>query len=399
MTGPLEQPVRAEFLPEDAESFLRDRGWSLRSGRSDVAQLWSQDRDDRLLELLVPQRPAAADYERRWRDLLHNLAAIEGRSVEAISDDILASSSDVAEWRAVQVADGEYTLPLDDAHVIISGVREAVIAAASSSLHRRSFFGHRKTKQAREHARLVRMGQTRRGSYVIPIISRLPALEEDAGDTSGADQDRLLEATVVPFQRQVMATLARGMATVHQLAVEGARAPTQRQLNEAVGSGVSAELCGAIERALSAETVRKLDINFRWSRRIPTPSGATAALSFPSSAGPRLGEMRELLRQADAPARQEIFGTVINLHRDDQDIEGTVTVKMVLGSQRRQVRMRLGPSQHDTATECYSSRRPIRAVGVLNNPPGAGWWLEEVDDFGVAQPYLGEQEGLEPASF
>jgi hypothetical protein len=151
---------------------------------------------------------------------------------------------------------------------------------------------------------------------------------------------------------------------------------------------VSAELCSAVASAISTEAVRDLTIGFAWSARLPRPSAATGALTFPSGIQPILTQMQNDLREADQPARQDVVGTVINLHRDEGDEQPEVTVRMALGTQRRQVKMRLDPRMHEIATECYRTRQPIRATGVLTSPTGGSLLLEDVSGFDVAQPYL-----------
>jgi hypothetical protein len=388
MTEPLTE--LSDVTPQDALAFLRENGWSPwgDSGGRGVAELWQRSVRGRRQEVLVPLRPEAVDYQRAWRDLLSQVATFEQQSPAAVAEAMLFVSADVAEWRAVQASEHEYTLPLDDAQKLISSVRDALVAAASASLQRRSYFGHHKTKQAREHARLVRMGQTRRGSYIIPIISRLPGAEVDAKQPP---EERLLEATVVPYQRQVMATLARGLSTVHRLAVQAEQEPSTRDLNEAVVEGVSAELCEAVGGSFAATTIRELDVSFKWASRIAPPRGAENQMIFPMETMPVVASMARRLRESDTPGSQLIFGTVVNLHRNEDEDVGVVTVNMVLGNERRQVRMRLRPDAHDVATDAYKRRRVISAYGVLNRPSGRGWYLDDVTDFGIVQPQLFEQ--------
>lgn len=380
-------PGRPELalLPEDAEAYLRGKGWERTSSGQGPAELWQKVTPNGREEVLIPLAAGASDYASRWSDLIQRLAAIESATPDSVFDAVLYAGADVVEWRAVEVDEYDFTLPLDAAQRLISGARDAVIAAASTAIQRRSFYGHRKTKQAREQAKLVRMGQTRRGSYVVPIISRIPVVD---AATKLTEADRLLEATVVPFQRQVFANLASGLSAVHQLAVEAGRAPTKKQLYESVRSGVSAELCSAVTTALSTAAVRDLTVSFAWSARLPRPATTTGLLNFPSGVEPILLRMQDDLREADQPARQDVVGTVINLHHDEGDDQPEVTVRMALGTQRRQVKMRLEPRQHEVATECYRTRQPIRATGVLTSPRGGSLLLEDISGFEIAQPYL-----------
>jgi hypothetical protein len=284
----------------------------------------------------------------------------------------------------------DFTIPLADASKLINGAREVVIAAASATLFRRGYFGHSKPRAAREHAESVRMGQTRRGSYVIPIISRLPG--EDI--SSHFEEERLeLETSVEPFGRQVMVGLARSLGVVQELAVGQDREPSMRQLNESVEIGVSSELCGGVASMLEADAVGNLQVTFEWARRIPEPQHVPAHVDFPQDVRPVLSRMSERLRQSDVVAEQQIVGYVRSLKRDEDEENGTVTVRAATGRIRRDIKMVLGPADYEQATQANNERRPVMAMGTLRRESGKALWLTNVRHFGFAQFLYPDEPG------
>ena len=137
-------------------------------------------------------------------------------------------------------------------------------ASANAALQPRSYYGHSIPDAARDHARSVRMGQTRRGSYIVPVISRLPILEPDDADDAVLFEDVVYQ----PFARSAMRKLAEGFTALRDL-THGEGQPTRRAITEAVGQGVSSELCDAIAGTLETESVADLDVTFAWAERLP----------------------------------------------------------------------------------------------------------------------------------
>jgi hypothetical protein len=154
---------------------------------------------------LQPTLRDASDYDLRVSQMLRSLASWSQRSVEAIVEEMIHEGSDVTEWRANGLHAHDFSVPLEDGLNLVQAVRNVFIAAANAAIRRRGYFGHSTLKAAREHAYAVRMGQTRRGSYVIPIISRVPGVVEQTDGQGRLD----VEVSAQPFRAEGHGT-ARG---------------------------------------------------------------------------------------------------------------------------------------------------------------------------------------------
>jgi len=368
-----------DLRPEDAANYLAATGWRSRPARQSIATLWHRQTDGEEQELLVPLRPEARDYEERWIDLLGRLADFDHKSPETLSEEMLYYGADVAEWRVSNGTLVDFTIPLADATRFINGARDAVVAAASATIQRRSYFGHGKPKQARDYANRVRMGQTRRGSYIIPIISRTPSV-----GTEPDDRRLDIQTEVEPFERAVMSRLAESLDTVQRLANDVNQPPTMRSLNESVAVGVSSELCGAVANILGTDTISTLDVRFAWARQLSPRKEAPTHVEFSKEAAPIIRGMAESLRQSDSSAQQQIVGYVVNLHREEDEPEGVVTVRAETGSVQRNIKMRLSATDYGQATSAHDERRPVIVTGTLRRESGKAMWLVDVGSFGYA---------------
>jgi len=364
-------------LPEDITSWLTSHDWQRISQNPQRPALWTLGNR----ELLQPTIRDANDYELRLSQMLRSLASWADRSVEAIADEMIHEGSDVTEWRANGLRDRDYSLPLEDGLTLVHSVRNAFVAAANATIQRRGYFGHSTLKAARDHTRAVRMGQTRRGSYVVPIISRVPGVTEQPDEQQG----RLdIEVSAQPFERRVMAQLANALQAVHELAVQADHEPLPRVLNERIGDGVSHELCAALDSMLAVGSFGGIDVSFSWARRAASHPNVRR-VEFPKEARPIISSMAENLRGSDVIAEQVLSGFVWITKHTAGDSEGSIKVHAQIGTKVRTVTVPLSREQVHEAQAAAAEETPVFIRGQLVREQGRAWHFESVSEFGVAE--------------
>lgn len=364
-------------LPEDISNWLAGHDWQRIADSPQRPALWTLGSR----ELLQPTLRDASDYELRVTQMLRSLASWSERSVEALAEEMIHEGSDVTEWRASALHDLDYSVPLDDGLTLVQSVRNAFVAAANAAIQRRGYFGHSTLKAAREHARVVRMGQTRRGSYIVPIISRVPGVTEQTDE----QQRRLdIEVSAQPFERRVMAQLADALQAVHELAVQGDHEPSPRELNERIGDGVSHELCAALESMLAAGSFGDIDVSFSWARRAASHPDVRR-VEFPKESRTVIGNMAENLRGSDVIAEQVLSGFVWITKHTAGDSEGSIKVHAQIGTKVRTVTVPLSREQVHEAQAAAAEERPVFVRGQLVREQGRAWHFESVSEFGVAE--------------
>lgn len=247
--------------PTDVTEWLRLHGWTKSASLGDIAQRWQNNTS----AVVVPMLTSSPDFGLRWSEMLNRLAGSFDTDPAGVLLAIAKAGSDIAEFRASGQIDD--SIPLGDASKFIDSIRRAMQAAANSVLQPRSYYGHSLPDAARDHARNVRMGQTRRGSYIVPVISRLPILQPEEAD----DAVLFDEVGYQPFARSAMLKLAQGLVALRDLTHASAE-PTGSKITEAVGVGLSSELCEAVANTLEMESIVALDVAFTWAERLPASS-------------------------------------------------------------------------------------------------------------------------------
>lgn len=357
------------LLPVDVTEWLRTRGWTRTASLGNIAQRWQSDGTG----VVVPMYTGSPDFPLRWSEMLTGLARSFDTDAAGVLLAVAKAGSDIAEFRASGQIDD--SIPLGDASTLIDSVRRSMQASANSALQPRSYYGHSLPDAARDHARKVRMGQTRRGSYVIPVISRLPILQPDDDD----DAVLFTDVAYQPFARSAMLKLAQGLTALHDL-THGTTEPKGSRITEAVGAGVSSELCDAVANTLEAESITALNVSFTWAERLPALSGPESVI-LESEAVPLLRHVGSVLKGEPVIGRQTVVGYVKRLDRGEDDEVGRITLRTLDSDKARNITIDLNDADYHIAGEANTERRMVAATGVLHREPGRALRFTEVDDF------------------
>lgn len=365
--------------PSSARQWLLGHGWSETGRMGNVAALFDRDGD----EVLLPLNIESSDFRLRWSELISHLARSDDVDTETILLRIERHAIDVAEFRAGGEALGDNTMPLTDVQALLKAVRQMVAASANAALQPRSHFSHSYPKLVKQHTHSMRMGQTRAGSYVIPIISDVPILRvprngelEEAG--------LFEEVGYVPFARQAMEQLASSLRRLEQFS-RNPNLATNQALNESVRDGVSYEMAAGIADALKPESIGQIDVSFSWAQQVRTRSNSFTAVTFSRSAIEPLEAIGEELRNRPVVGEQTLTGYVKSVSREEGESTGKVTIRALVGDEPRLVAMEATDEQCDVAGTVFSQHGYLQVTGVLERESGRQLRFSEITEFRPAR--------------
>lgn len=221
-----------------------------------VAELWNHPGYPETT-LLVPAIETASDFEMRAGLLADDLSKVEQRPAESVSYDISTVFFDITNLQPKNPELIHDSISVGAGQKLFESAEKLMEAAAAATIRRQGHYSRSMPILARSHAKTLRIGHTRRGSYIVPIFS--PArLAPAIPDT---EEPRLLALDVEEtlFDRRVMATLSDALTTLEDIAVRSDREPTQSEVLDSVQNGVSRELCEAIKTIITTPTV-EMDI-------------------------------------------------------------------------------------------------------------------------------------------
>jgi hypothetical protein len=361
--------VKAEILDADAlrgispgalAAFARGEGWIKTETYGAHADVYTAPGKP---EIILPRTVRLGDYATVVSKLIGVFAALSDRDELATYRDLVGADRDVVRVRALG-GEGDGAIALDAGVEIVTQARQMLLAAACAVHAPQALYRAGANREASDYMRRVKLGQTEQGSFVVTLLAPAPPLLQPRLDPTWANLDD------EPMERRVTRSLmtaleaARGAA---ELALSGNAAAFQ----EAVMSGVSANLCEAVGGLI--EQSNGLDISLTWAKTRPTPE-VKRTVGFSKNDAEILKEAARVFRERQPKPDVKLVGTVLKLKRDLDDIEGLVTFKVVVDGKYQSVSAVLDQSNYSVAVRAHDAKAELIVNGDLERV-GQRWQL------------------------
>jgi hypothetical protein len=350
------------LTPSAVSQFLASQSWELESRQEHVREIWRLPaHDSRPARIMLPLATDYVDFPERFYDALKALRILNDWDADSLYEHIIATRSDLLYIRLDQaMADG--TIPIRQAEATIESIYRMMKAAATTTADPSHSHRGRRTAAVTEFLdEDVRLGHTKRGSFVFTVVARL----EDEPASDDLDGQTAAMAGEPSFQRRVMQTLARGLQTTNHLAHGQAR----EAFADPAAWGLSANLVEALEEMAQPEGLRALDLSFEWAASEARPDVGTEPIRLEHEVFPELARVKErLVRQEEPSHRETLVGHVRSLTREESAVEeetGTVVIRAVVRGRERNVHVTLSGDDHDWAIRAYRAKIPLTVTGDL----------------------------------
>jgi hypothetical protein len=305
-----------------------------------------------------------------WAGIVQRLAAFERREPQAVATSIEYQLIDVTSLRASNDIVIRGSIPLEAGVGLVSSAWSMLRAAATTSIRTRAHIGGSYSKLADEVASQARLGHTREGSYIIPVLMPLPEPKSDSTDEPPIAGMEIERVAFEPQERRVMRTFAQALAAVNSVVIAPERTPTATQLQAAVVAGVSRELVSALHRVVTDESVSQFDASFAWAEGVGEPAGVPTTVSIPAAAAPRLADVTRLLRAARYTEVEIITGPIVEIRHVPNDPFGDISIQTMRRGRQAEVRVRIGEPQLTSAYDWARDGRPVLCEGTVTSLRG-----------------------------
>ncbi|WP_434439693.1 hypothetical protein [Lentzea sp. E54] len=343
--------LSTELQPATVHQYLAANEWQLELEVPHVKEIWRLGDDARIM---LPLATNYADFVPRFRDTLFMLADVYDWDADELIQKILATRADLFYVRLDQVmTDG--TLPFRQAHDALESLYKMMKAAATTAYD--PTHSHRGKRSSTVNEFLdddIRLGHTKRGSFVFTVVARLgePAPTQAAGTPD------------IIFPRLVMQTLATGLHTAKRLSLE----PDPQVIERAAEHGLSANLVASLQELTDTGTLRELDLSFDWSTSLPAPEVPASRIVVDRDAMAGLPRVRERLIRSEEPPRMEtLIGRVRSLTREEEDDqeETTIILSAEVNGRSRKVHVPLSGQDYEWAIYAHREKLPFTVTGEL----------------------------------
>ena len=366
---------------ENVAQFLASKNWSIQRSRS-YEQVWLQPgrRGKESAVVQLPRDRSLVDYSRRMLEVLETLCEVFQWTPGEVVEQVSLVRADLFFVRVDQfMADG--TIPLRQASALLENI-DSLLKASAVAAYDPYSSGRGRLPNA-VNAFLnddLRMGHTKRGSFIITVAARI---EDEYFVEEGKSVDRKPS-----FTRQVMTTLGHSLvATKKQLVSSGSQRPS---IDEALANGVRLPMAQAIEEMGNSEGLRALDMSFEWARvDFEVPDIPTERVVLTREELDELPTLREKLTRREEPQNETLVGPIIELRRNDANKDGQedteVVVRADVNGRLARVAVPLAGRDYDLAIRAHQSKLPFTVSGVLGRR-GNSWRL--LDDIVVDREFL-----------
>ncbi|WP_148284199.1 hypothetical protein [Luteimicrobium xylanilyticum] len=290
-------------------------------------------------------------------------------------------------------ADG--TIPLRQASGLIDSIEKMMKAAAIVTANPLAKGTGRTSERVRNFLDDdLRMGHTKRGSFIITIAARLhdddighgaddpgaPEREGPAAANRVTRREGRADEPTIDFSRRVMTTLSRSLAVTRR---HLDHSDDFVEFEEARESGMTAPIVEAIEEIATDSGGARVDMRFSWTSALPHEGLSEEPVIFTPTAIERAPRVIErFARSAGVPANTDVVGPVIGLSRDTRaagEEEGDVIIQADVRGSVKKVGVTLSGNDYNWAIYAHRHRLPFTVSGILGKKSGRWWLLDDVE--------------------
>lgn len=360
----LDEAVLGGLAFHDVLSYLTFKGWLVISTEPGFRSILRTERSGSEWEVVVPLDESLDDYAQGMKRVLEKVAQAELFSELDVLRGIQEIGTDVIRVRAAHNSYADGTIPLDSGTALFEASRAMLVAAALASDEPRAAYRGSRPKRVEEFIRESRLGQTEHGSYVVTMRTRIPPTLFSA-DQPTLEFEQLHAVQDTPFERQVTETLARALKATKEAIGLAAASHSIQPFEDAVKSGVSANLLDSIIALTEHTGAVETDVELGWSpTRLPARD-LPSKIRFLHSESGTLKEASKILREREPDNNFELEGMVVSLEAEDKSAPHIVTVRAKVGNQPRKVKVELNKDAFDIAVDAFKKYYWVLCEGQL----------------------------------
>jgi hypothetical protein len=352
--------------PTDLRDYAKDQGWVLlKEAAKDRLYVMTNPSFDRR-QLVFPMDTTAPDYSEAVMLVVGKLAAMEGRSAQAVIKNLLEVGDDAIAFRVTTPRPDERSLPLAFAGSMVTGAQQLLLASACTVLKPQAHHPRLSRTEAQQFLETAKFRHTQPGSFVLNVSCPVQGLDVQA--------PLLPDEADAPFVRRTTATLRKALGEL----VTAIETDSLDTFVEATKNGanpiVSSNLCEALTRFEDSSLKNSVEIGITWAAAIPKPAneGRISIIRIQHDYFPRIEEVRRELRSKEQHLEDVFPATVERLDGemgDDGKRSGEVIVRLLTpdGDELVRARANLTTDQYELADKAHMTDGAfVKVAGKLH---------------------------------
>lgn len=366
--------------PTDLRDYAKDQGWVLfKEAAKDRLYVMTNPHFERR-QLVFPMDTTAPDYSEAVMLVVGKLAAMEGRSAQAVIKNILEVGDDAIAFRVTTPRPDERSLPLAFAGSMVTGAQQLLLASACTVLKPQAHHPRLSRTEAQQFLETAKFRHTQPGSFVLNVSCPVQGLDVQA--------PLLPDEADAPFVRRTTATLRKALGEL----VTAIETDSLDTFVDATRKGanpvVSSNLCEALTRFEDSSLKNSVEIGITWAAAIPRPAneGRVSIIRIQHDYFPRIEEVRRELRSREQHLEDVFPATVERLDGEmgpDGKRAGEVILRLLTadGDELVRARANLTAEQYEQADKAHMKDGAFVKVSGKLHPGRQPRQLSDIKSF------------------
>ncbi|WP_336146514.1 hypothetical protein [Marinobacter salarius] len=352
-----------DIIPSRLEKYLHSCGWAEDGVISDKAKIWHRPEEKYFdLEIIQPLDENLRDYSQRMYEAIHVLSEFEGRPSSKIAEDVINFDSDIVKIRVISPDVDGGAIPIDDGVLLFEKAKDLLVSSSLSAFKKKRFYSGSWPSAVKDFLDTLRFGQTERGSYIVNVVA--PIIHFSEIEIPEADSS---------ITRSISNNLARSLQATSVAIEKYEKSKDLLCFEEAIPSGVSANLCDAIIGISGSARSRDVEISIELAASERDSQEIIKNHKFLSRHIPILDTASEYFKGNFIIKNYEVFGLVTRMDHEPTEDYGVIRVASLVNGATKNISIQLGLDDYWDAVKAHKPKLPVACYGDLHVTPRSAY--------------------------
>ena len=353
-------------------AYLEQHEWTLKGRIPGRSAVYSREEGGKRWGIQVPERDTFPDHAESIARSIETIAEVEQRTELEIYRALAGTGADTINITALHAPDAAH-LSFHDAGHLLNDSYRLVAAAARAAERPRPAFRGRASAAVTTFLNSISPAPLVFDAFALTLFSPVPL---SYGQARLPNNGGGLQSAPVPFSRRAVAGLASGLGATAQAIVDVRTQDDLAPFDDAVHSGVSANLCSALLglMKLSGEFGGGITVDVRWAATRPRNGKQTASIPFSAHEVEIVQAAGNRLRAGAFYPDEQVLADVVRLEREPEEFDGHAQLLAEIDDHSRRLSVTFDPTDFHTVITAFQEHRQIELDGDLH-PAGRGYEL------------------------
>lgn len=345
------------FIFSSFAKFLLKYGWINDGNYNKIFSVWHRpEEQNEHIEIIVPEKNDIKYFFQTIENILDILSNFYLKTKSQIIDDYNNSIHDKVKYCIKSESTKNGLIPLNDGIRLLDNAKEMLASTFMATKKKKKNYIGQRYESVNEILEVIELGQTEEGSFVINIF--IPKDYYENKEFTLAFDD---ESTITRKALEIMEN-----ATKELIKKVGEYQKTENIeiFNEIIEKGVSSNFCHAISE-ISSNGKNDVLMNIEYYNGIDKEIEIKEVV-INKEYIPIINKVVEYFRSDMIEEDHLLVGYVTMLQKEENAIDGEISIATLIEGKRRKVRMELNTIYYTVAVDAHKNGKQVACRGTLS---------------------------------